>query len=47
MCGCNKGKDAETPYLVTLPNGKTEEVKGEFAARVAITRAGGGSFKKK
>lgn len=46
MCGCNKAKDTTT-FVVTLPNGKTMEVQGEFAARVEVTKAGGGTFEKK
>lgn len=45
MCGCNKNKEPQATYVVTLPNGSTKEVTGEFAARVEVTKAGGGSFK--
>lgn len=50
-CACNGGATQEpsarneTEYAVTLPNGRTEVVKGEHAARVLVTQAGGGSYK--
>jgi hypothetical protein len=49
-CGCNSGSSGtQTPepqYEVTLPNGSTEVVTGEHAAKVKITMAGGGSYRK-
>lgn len=50
-CACNGGATQEAPgrneqeYTVTLPNGRTEIVTGEHAARVLVTQAGGGSYK--
>jgi hypothetical protein len=35
----------EMEYAVTLPNGRTEVVKGEHAARVMVTEAGGGTYR--
>lgn len=46
MCSCNKTADQDT-YVVVLPDGSRKEVKGEFAARVEVTQAGGGTFSKK
>jgi hypothetical protein len=48
-CGCNSGatKTEEPEYVVTLPNGQTETVRGEHAAKVKITMAGGGSYTRK
>jgi hypothetical protein len=46
-CGCGGQKTDEKMYLVTTRDGKTLEVKGEFAARVEITRAGGGTYRVK
>ena len=43
MCGCNKGgsgRPADT-YLVTKPNGSTEEFSNKTAADIAVTRTGG------
>jgi hypothetical protein len=42
MCGCNKssGNPAES-YLVTKPNGQTEEFSSKTAADIAVTRNGG------
>lgn len=31
-------------YDVKLPNGRVETVKGEHAAKVAVTMAGGGTY---
>jgi hypothetical protein len=50
-CACNGSSTSkqseEEEYTVTLPNGKTETVKGEHAAKVKITMAGGGSYSKR
>lgn len=49
-CACNGGADSQTPsqaeqkYEVRLPNGRTEVVTGEHAAKVAVTMAGGGTY---
>ena len=49
-CACNGGGatqsqvNAEKEFQVTLPNGRTEYVKGEHAAKVAVTMAGGGTY---
>lgn len=48
--GCNCGKGAgssNVPHLVTLKDGSTVTVESEFAARVAVAKAGGGTYKKK
>lgn len=48
-CACG-GSSTPTPvaeerwYEVKLPNGRTEVVKGEHAAKVAVTMAGGGTY---
>lgn len=47
-CACQGGK-AEEPqvaYEVTLPNGSKKTVTGEHAAKVAVTMAGGGTYRK-
>lgn len=49
-CACNGGSAQETArrepqYEVKLPNGRTEIVTGEHAAKVEITRAGGGTYR--
>ena len=49
-CACNGGATQEAArdeqeYAVTLPNGRTEIVKGEHNARVLVTQAGGGTYK--
>lgn len=54
MCGCrggggdavNTGQNMQQ-YEVTLANGQTMTVNSEHEARVAITRAGGGDFRRK
>lgn len=50
-CACNGSNGStqatEAEYTVTLPNGKTETVKGEHAAKVKITMAGGGTYTKR
>ena len=54
MCGCrgggatpeNSGQNMQQ-YEVTLSNGQSLTVNSEHEARVAITRAGGGDFRKK
>lgn len=47
-CGCNGGTSGiqtqEPMYVVTLPSGMKVEVRGEHAARVEVTKAGGGSY---
>ena len=49
-CACNGGAEVkpnpaeERWYDVKLPNGRVETVKGEHAAKVAITMAGGGTY---
>lgn len=47
-CACQGGKTAEpeVQYEVTLPNGRREVVTGEHAAKVKVTMAGGGTYKK-
>ena len=45
-CGGSKRTEAG-PFLVTLKDGTTVEVDTEFAARVQIAKAGGGSYAKK
>jgi hypothetical protein len=47
MCSCNGNKTDENVFVVTFPDGSSKEVKGEFAARVAVTEKGGGTFRKK
>jgi len=50
-CACSGNAAQQDPgrremeYTVTLPNGRTEIVKGEHAARVLVTESGGGSYK--
>jgi hypothetical protein len=44
-CACNGGAtqspaNAEKEYEVKLPNGRIEYVRGEHAAKVAVTMAG-------
>ena len=51
-CACNgnsasKQQAEEPEYTVTLPSGRTETVKGEHAAKVKITMAGGGTYTKR
>lgn len=50
-CACNGGggssdgqAKAEPKFEVRLPNGRTEVVTGEHAAKVAVTMAGGGTY---
>lgn len=48
-CACGGGEAQSSParepkYEVRLPNGRTEIVDGEHAARVAVTMAGGGTY---
>lgn len=49
-CACGGGVSAQaTPepqYEVTLPDGRRETVTGEHAAKVKITMAGGGTYRK-
>ena len=47
-CNCGKSKTADvSKFVVTLANGTTKEVDGELAARVEISRAGGGTYRRK
>lgn len=46
-CGCGAGKSADEKYIVTLPDKKKMEVSSEMAARAEITKAGGGSYRRK
>lgn len=46
-CACNGNKAqpaAEPDYVVTYPDGRRETVKGEHAAKVKVTIAGGGTY---
>ena len=45
-CGCQgeQPKAPEPKFEVKLPDGKTMTVDGEHAARVEVTRAGGGTY---
>ena len=49
-CACNdnqasqNGSKPEPQFEVRLPNGRTEIVTGEHAAKVAVTMAGGGTY---
>lgn len=49
-CSCGGGSSdpgtvaAEPKFEVRLPNGRTEIVTGEHAAKVAVTMAGGGTY---
>ena len=47
-CACQGNKPAapEPQYEVTLPNGQRETVTGEHAAKVKVTMAGGGTYRK-
>lgn len=47
-CACQGTKvtEPEPQYEVTLPNGQRQTVTGEHAAKVAVTMAGGGSYRK-
>lgn len=49
-CACNGGGSQEAArrepqYEVTFTNGTREIVTGEHAAKVAVTRAGGGTYR--
>lgn len=53
-CGCGGGGATQEnsaknmqEYVVRLPNGRTETVVGEHAARVLVTQSGGGTFSPK
>jgi hypothetical protein len=47
-CGCNKTAPAPEPeFEVSLPSGEKVFVTGEHAARVMVTRAGGGTYSKR
>ena len=49
-CACGGGTSQpgssvpEAKFEVRLPNGRTEIVTGEHAAKVAVTMAGGGTY---
>jgi hypothetical protein len=48
-CACGggtsqPGSSPEPQFEVRLPNGRTEIVTGEHAAKVAVTMAGGGTY---
>lgn len=47
-CGCQEQpqqpRQEEAKYEVKLPGGMTEIVTGEHNAKVAVTRAGGGTY---
>lgn len=45
-CACGKSS-VDSVYVVTLPNKKTKEVSSELAARAEITKAGGGTYRRK
>lgn len=53
MCNCGGGNSTPAsqtpvqPFEVRLPSGETVTVNSEHEARVAVTRAGGGSFSRK
>lgn len=53
MCNCRNGLSSpatQTPaqqFEVKLPSGDTVTVNSEHEARVAVTRAGGGTFSRK
>lgn len=47
--GCNCGRNAgnsQVEHVVTLKDGTTVKVESEFAARVMVAKAGGGSYRK-
>jgi hypothetical protein len=46
-CGGNQAKEPEPEFVVKLPTGEELTVTGEHEARVAVTRAGGGSYRRK
>jgi hypothetical protein len=45
-CGCQgqQPKQEEPRFEVKLPDGQTMTVEGEHAAKVAVTKAGGGTY---
>lgn len=46
-CNCGKGAGtSQVEHVVTLKDGTTVKVESEFAARVMVAKAGGGSYKK-
>jgi hypothetical protein len=47
MAGCCGQTPDNTVWTVTLPDGTTKDIIGEMAATVEITRAGGGTKRKK
>lgn len=53
MCGCRGVQSSpqesmsQQKFEVNLPNGQTQTVNSEHEARVAITRAGGGTFSRR
>lgn len=46
-CACGGGNKTTDKFVVTLPNKTTMEVSSEQAARAEITKAGGGSYRRK
>jgi len=48
-CACqgNQPQAPEPEFVVKLPDGSEMTVTGEHNARVAVTRAGGGSYRRK
>lgn len=45
-CGGGTPNRPQPVFEVTLPNGTTQTVEGEHAAKVAVTMAGGGTYRK-
>ena len=45
-CSGNTPSAPEAQYEVTYPDGRRETVSGEHAAKVKVTMAGGGSYRK-
>jgi hypothetical protein len=45
-CACGQSK-VDQVYVVTLPDKTKKEVSSEMAARTEITKAGGGSYRRK
>lgn len=46
-CGCAKNAgNSQAEHIVTLKDGTKITVESEFAARVAVAKAGGGTYKK-
>lgn len=44
-CNCGGGSTDEGPFLVMLPNGTKRLLRSEVGARLAVTMAGGGSWR--